>query len=153
MTALSLREEIETVINNMTNVIYLRASESEANMAVDKMYIGSKCLAIHIDRSTITTNHSTGGYIYKVVPTQILFVFKNAALDDKQTAVDVLVNNAEIIADAFYDKIIQSNIVPDMVPLPGFTAARLEAVKRFDAILSGVLFECDLPIYRTSRYC
>jgi hypothetical protein len=153
MSFITLRNEIEAVIGYISDTLYLRANEGEANMAIDKMNIDGKCLCIHIDRTTMTANRSSFGYVYKVVPTEILFVYKNTKLDDKQTEIDTMIDNAEAKADEFYDRIIQSAVINDVAALPGYSLDRLEGFKRFDAILSGVLFTCDLPINKNYYYC
>lgn len=153
MSFITLRNEIEAVVKTIADTLYLRAGESEANMAIDKMHIDNKCLVIHIDRTTMTVNRSAFGYVHKVVPTEILFVYKNKSIDDKQTEIDTMIDKAEAKADEFYDKIIQSAVINDLVELPGYSLDRLEGFKRFDAILSGVLFTSELPINKNTYYC
>ena len=153
MSIVTLRNEIEAVINTISDCTYLRANENEANKALNKIKV-SACLCIHSDRTDVTATRSqVGNYIYKEVPTEIYFVYKNTRIDDKQADVDILVSQAELKADEFYDKIIQSAIINDMAELPGYTLTRLDAFKRFDAVLSGVLFKCDLHIHRNYYYC
>lgn len=149
---LTLRDEIESIITGMAGVTYLRAKEDEANKAINKMKV-TNCLAVHIDLTTVSANRSIGNYIYKVIPTQILFVYKNTRIDDKTYNVDILIDNADMKADEFYDLLIQGAVIDSLAELPGYETHRLEAYKRFDAIVSGVLFECDVPVPRYTRYC
>jgi hypothetical protein len=150
---ITLRNEIEAVINGMDGVDYLRARPDEANIALDNMSV-TNCLAIHIDQTTVTTERAlAGSYVVKVIPTQILFVYKNTDLDEKTRDVDTLIDQAEDKADEFFDLLIRSEVISDVVPLPVYELERLEAYKRFDAILSGVLFSCDFPTDRKTYYC
>jgi hypothetical protein len=153
MSFISLRNEIQSVITSMADCTYLRANPNEANIAINKIPVDD-CLCIHIDRTTLTATKSRfGNYIYKIIPTEILFVYKNTRIDDKQTDIDTLINQAESKADEFFDKIIQSSVINDVVPIDDYKLDRLEGHKRFDAVLSGVLFTCDLPVSRNTYYC
>jgi len=153
MSFVTLRNEIESVINTIADCTYLRANPNEANMAINKIKVDD-CLCIHIDRTTLTAKKSLyGNYVYKEIPTEILFVYKNTRIDDKQTAIDVLVDSAESKADEFFDKIIQSSVINDIVPIDDYQLDRLEGYKRFDAVLSGVLFTCTFPVSKNTYYC
>ena len=154
-TIITLRNEIERLIGLMAGVTYLRGSRSEANMALDKLAVGTGCIAIHTDQSTATAIAPTAGgtYLYKDIPTQILFVYKNTKMDDKLYAVDSLVDAAEQKADEFYDHIIQSSVFSKHPALPGYDCQRLEAHKISDTILSGVLFTCLIPVDKSTYIC
>ena len=58
---ITLQQEIEAIIGLMDDCIYLRAKESEANIALNEMRV-SDCLALHIDRTT------AAGRPYRVDP-------------------------------------------------------------------------------------
>ena len=149
----SLQQEIQSIIESMDEVQYLRAKESEANIALDTLQ-ASGCIAIHFDRTPATGQVGTGNYIVKIIPTEILFVYKNSELDDKQASIDLLIDQAEDKADQFFDLLKQSAVIVD--PDDGFDdyeLNRLEADKRFDAILSGVLFTWNTPVSRKTYYC
>ena len=149
---ITLRNEIEALITAMDGVNYLRARPDEANIALDSMDL-TDCLAIHIDQTTATTLRTIGSYMVKIIPTEILFVYKNTQIDEKTYSVDDLINQAEDKADEFFDRLIQSDVISDIAPLPEYQLQRLEAYKRFDAILSGVLFTCEFPTDRKTYYC
>lgn len=148
----TLRNEIEAIIDLMDDCQYLRANSYEANIELDKTKINS-CIAIHIDQSTATASQSNQNWNVKTIPTEILFVYKNTNLDDKLYNLDSIVDKAEDKADTFHDKLIQSDIISDLEPWEDYQCQRLEAYKRFDSILTGVLFTWDAPVPRSKYYC
>ena len=148
---ITLRNEIEAIITGMPGVDYHRASMDEANKKLMKDKI-TNCIAFHTDQTTATAAGKGNHYI-KIIPTEILFLFKNTKLDDKLYNVDDLVNSAEDIADHFHDLLIQSSVINDLAEFEDYSCARLEAFKQFDAITSGVLYTWDAPVYRTNYYC
>ncbi len=135
----------------MTGVAYFRATHSEVNKILQKTKI-TDCFAFHIDQTTIVGEVS-GTYVYKVVPTQILFIYKNSKLDDKLTDIDTLVNQAEIKADEFHDLLIRNPVIDNSPEWENYELQRLEAYKRYDTIVSGVLFTWNAPIPRSKFYC
>ena len=149
---LELRAEIEAIIKGMYGIDYLRASPEEANMALDRLNTND-CIAIHIDQTTVNTDVSMGSYIVKNIPTEIFFVYKNISIDQTVAQTDELIDNAETMADEFYDKLIQSAVINDVVAIPGYDLERLEAYKKYDATFSGVMFTCDIPVNRKTYYC
>jgi hypothetical protein len=148
---LSLKAEIESIITGMAGVTYYRGNHAEVNKILQKEKIVD-CFAFHIDQTTITGEVS-GNYVYKVVPTEILFIYKNAKLDDKLTDIDTLVNQAEIKADEFHDLLIQSPVIDNSPEWENYELNRLEAFKKYDTIVSGVLFTWNAPIPRSKFYC
>jgi hypothetical protein len=154
MSFKSLNDEIEAVVNTISDCTFLRAGPFEANIALNKIDCSTNCIVIHYDRGESTgTKSLSGSYIYKVIPTNILFLYKNTEFDDKQTDIDTLIDQAESKADEFYDKMLQSSVIDDVAPLADYTLNRLTATKRFDAVLSGVDFECDFAVSRTQYFC
>lgn len=149
---ITLQNEIQAIIEGMDNIQYLRAKESEANIALNDLQV-SDCLAIHFDRTTVAAGIHNQNHIIKIIPTEILFVYKNTELDDKQTDIDILIDQAEDKADEFFDRLIQSAVINDLGEFEDYELNRLEADKRFDAILSGVLFTWDTPVSRKTYYC
>jgi len=149
---ITLQQEIEAIITSMDDCAYLRAKESEANIALNEMKV-SDCLALHIDRSTASGQHHNQNQIVKIIPTEIMFLYKNQELDDKQADIDTLIDQAEDKADEFYDKLIQSSVINDLADFEDYEINRLDAEKRFDAILSGVLFTWPAPVSRITYYC
>ena len=148
---ITLRNEIQALIDLMDNIEYLRASPGEANIHIDKHKV-NRCLAIHFDQTTaIGTNFESS--VVKIIPIEILFVYKNHSLDEKLKDVDKLVDMSEDKADEFYDRLIQSSVINDLGEPTDYTLERLEGYKRFDTILSGVLFNWDAPVSRTQYFC
>jgi len=148
----TLNAEIKAIIDAMSGVTYMRAKEDEANKLINDMKV-TDCLAIHIDLTAFASFRTVGSYNYKVIPIQILFVYKNTRIDDKTTAIDTLIDNAEDVADEFYDKLIQSSVLEQNATLDNPTYSRLEAYKRMDATVSGILFEWLCPVPRSTYYC
>lgn len=151
-TIISLRSEIESVITGMADVDYLRASNSEANLTLMKTKI-TNCLAIHTDQTTATGNINTVGYVNKIIPTEILFIYKNTKLDDKLYDTDTLVDQAEDKADEFHDLLIRSAVIDDNGDFDDYSLARLESYKLFDTVTSGILYTWNAPVSRTQYYC
>jgi len=154
MSFKSLNDEIAAVVATISDCTFLRASSYEANMQLNKIDCSTNCIVIHYDRGESIGNKSlAGNYVYKVIPTNILFLYKNTEFDDKQTTIDTLVDQAESKADEFFDKMMQSSVINDVAPIDEYTLNRLAATKRFDAVLSGVDFQCDFPVSRNNYYC
>ena len=151
-TIVTLRNEIEAIIDLMEDCQYLRANSYEANIELDKTKINC-CMAIHIDQSTATASQSNQNWNVKTIPTEILFVYKNINLDDKLYDLDSIVDKAEDKADDFHDKLIQSAIISDLETWEDYQCQRLEAYKRFDSVLTGVLFTWAAPVPRKQYYC
>ena len=150
-TIISLKAEIEAIITGMADCTYYRGNRHEVNKILQKDKI-TDCIAFHIDQTTVTGAVSPG-YVYKLVPTEILFVYKNSKLDDKLTDIDTLMGQAEQKADEFFDKLTQSVVIDDTPEFENYELNRLEAYKEFDTIVSGVLFTWNAPIPRNKRYC
>ena len=152
MSIILLRNEIKTICEGM-GLTYIRATEDQANIEIDHTDTFND-LAIHIDRTTILgTPAEYGQYIYKEIPTEILFMTKNPHMDETLFEVDELVDAMEEKADQFYDYIIRTEVFDKNVPLPGYSLERLPGYKRFDTIVSGVQFMCDIPVPRLKYYC
>ena len=151
---ITLRNEIESIIKSMDQCDYLRANPGEANIRLEEQAV-DHCIAIHIDQSTATASSmpSNSTWIVKNIPIEILFVYKNTYLDDKLYDLDSLVDKAEDKADEFYDYLMQSGVINDLGELEDYECQRLEAYKRFDSILTGVLFTWTAPVSRTKYYC
>ena len=152
MSILTLRNEIQTIIEGM-DLTYIRATEDQANIEIDRDDLFND-LAIHIDQTTVLgTPAEFGTYVYKSIPTEILFISKNLYQDEPLFEVDSIIDAMESKADEFYDYLIRSDIVDKNIPLPGYELERLNAYKRFNATLSGVLFTMDVPVPRLKYYC
>ena len=152
MSFLLLRSEIQAICEGM-GLTYIRATEDQANVEIDNIDT-FKDLAIHIDRTTILgTPSEYGNYVTKEVPTEILFLTKNPSMDEMLMEVDNLVDAMEVQADTFYDLMIRSDVFDKNVLLPGYSLERLPGYKRFDTVLSGVQFMCDIPVPRLKYYC
>lgn len=153
MSIATLRQEIETIVNALTPpTTYLRKTVAEANESIENFDINQP-LAIHTDQTTVTTQLSSGTYLSKTVQTQIWFLLKEINQDPDLTDTDILIDQAEALADQFYDKLVRSSVLDPVMPLESYTLARIEAYKVFDAVLSGVLFTCDVPIPRKDYNC
>jgi hypothetical protein len=148
---ITLRDEIEAIITNIKGVSYHRASRTEANKKLLKSKINN-CIAFHVDQTTATASGTQAHYV-KVIPTEILFLFKNKSLDESLKDVDNLVDKAEDIADNFHDLLIQSSVINDLAEFDDYECQRLEAYKEFDTITSGVLYTWNAPVYRSKYYC
>ena len=148
---ITLRDEVEAIIQGMDEVEYLRATQGEANIRLEESTIEC-CIALHIDQST-ATGSGTQTHIVKTIPTEILFVYKNSGLDEKLYDIDSLVDLAEDKADEFHDRLIQSSVVSALGEPTDYECQRLEAHKKYDSILSGVLYTWGVPVPRTKYYC
>lgn len=148
----TLRNEIEAIIDLMEDCQYLRATSYEANIELDKTKINS-CIAIHIDQSTATASQSNQNWNVKTIPTEIFFVHKQTNLDDKLYDLDSIVDKAEDKADQFHDMLIQSAIISDLETWEDYHCERREAFKLFDSIVTGVLFTWAAPVPRSKYYC
>jgi hypothetical protein len=149
-----LNDEIERIVNTIADTTFLRAHPNEANTALDKVNIGSNCMVIHHDRGEASYSKSTyGNYVFKQIETEILFLYKNTRLDDKQTDIDTLIDQAESKADEFFDKMLQSSVFNEVAPYENPTLERLTAYKRFDAVTSGVNLVWTIPINKQTYYC
>ena len=152
MSIKTLNNEIKSILESM-NLKYIRATEDQANIEIDQQDLFQD-LAVQIDQTTISaTPAEFGNYVYYEVPVEILFISKNSYQDETLAEVDDIIDNMQVQADTFYDKIIQSPLFDTNVILPGYEMERLNAYKRFNATLSGVLFTMDIPISRKTYYC
>ena len=151
MTANDLKDEIQ-VFASLYDLTYIRATELEANIQLDKIDITKRVL-VHYDQTEIKTEVSQGQIVVKVIPTLILFLNIDSQCDDDLNTIDNYTELCEIDADKFYDYISQSGLISNLVPLGPYTLDRLPAFKRMDARLSGILFSCDIPITREDYYC
>ena len=149
---ISLRNEVEAIITAMADCDYMRASQSEANKKLMNDKITS-CIAIHIDQTEVTGGVTSSGYVYKSIPLEILFVYKNTKLDDKLYNIDTLVDQAEDKADEFFDMLTRSAVINNAVDFDDYTLGRLEAYKQYDTIVSGMLFKWDAPVSRNQYFC
>lgn len=152
MTTLSLKAEIESIITGMTDCTYYRGNRDEVNKILQNNKI-TDCIAFHIDQTTITGVVNTIGYVNKIVPTEVLFVYKNDQIDDKLTNIDTLINQAELKADEFFDLLVRNPVIDDNADFENYELNRLDAYKEFDTIMSGLLFTWDAPIPRSKYYC
>jgi len=148
----TLNDEIAAIVGIMDDCTYLRMTLGEANKAMNKTKV-SDCFVVHYDQTPSSSMRSDGSYTYKIIPIEILFLYKNTRIDDKLIDVDTLVDLAENKADEFYDLLIQSPVIETMAELDDPETERLPAFKRMDALTSGILFTWDVPIPRNTYYC
>jgi hypothetical protein len=129
---------------------FYRTNSIEGNHILNRTK-WNDCVCLHVDQTEIRGEVS-GTYVYKVMPMEVLFLYKQSNKDLTQTQVDVLQDQAEFYADIFYDNMIQSDVFNDLIALPGYTLSRLEAFKIFDVIATGVLFKMEFPIVKNCSY-
>ena len=67
---ITLRNEIESIINNMTDCYYIRTKPDELNKKLNKIKVGTQCICAHIDQTTITKEMSNYQYAYYSIPTR-----------------------------------------------------------------------------------
>jgi len=130
----------------------LRAKATEANIALNELKVVD-CIAIHLLGEGSAANYHNANSYTKIIPINILFVYKNTELDDKQISIDTLIDSAEDTADMFHDRLIQSSVIIDLGEFEDYNCNPLESYKRFDAVLSGVLYTWNAPVSRINFYC
>ena len=153
MAIVLLKNTIKDIIENSLSIPYYRLTKPDANlkMAVTE---ADGPFAVHLDQTTVSTNQSqNGGFRLKEIPTEILFISKEVTTDDDLDTNDALVDTAEQLADRFFDLMIQSGVVSDLVDTPSYDLERAEAYKELDLIATGVKFICTFSVDQNIYYC
>ena len=151
MTVNELKTQIKAFATDQ-DLTYIRGTEIEANFKIDDID-STKRVMVHFDQTEIGAVISAGSLVVLTVPTQILFLDIDPEADSDLDTIDNNVENCEKDALLFYDYILQNTSVSDLVDIPAPSFERLPAFKKYNAALSGVLFNCTIPILSTEHLC
>ena len=137
---LTVSSIIEAAVDQIANLIYLRATDAEANVAIDDIDLAADNVAIYNNRpSTTGTAGELSGLVQVEWPVEI-HVLGLAELDDDDEDADVIADPLYSIAEELFDRITntsgqnQSELTfPD-----GYSIDLGTPVKLYDKILTGV---------------
>ena len=151
MTVNELKTQIQLFATDQ-DLTYIRGTELEANIKLDDIDT-TKRVMVHFDQTEVSTLITMGSLVFLNVPTQILFLSIDPHNDADLDTIDDNVELCEKDALKFYDYILQNDSIPNVIDITAPSFERLPAFKRFDAMLSGVLLNCVIPIMSTEHIC
>jgi len=134
---------IEAAVAEIPNLLYLRATASEANVQVDDIDLSANSIAIYNNRpDTSTAMGELSGLAETTWPVEIQ-VLALADFDDNTDDYDTLVDPLYKIAEELFDRITGSQgselVFPD-----SYSINMGEQVKLYDKTLSGVMLSFDV---------
>ena len=131
---------IEDAVDQITNLIFLRATDAEANVAIDDIDLSSDNVAIYNNRpETSASMGDQSGLAQVEWPIQI-HVIGLAELDDNDQDADIIADPLYTIAEELFDRITNtSGQDQSVLTFPGdYTIDLGTPVKLYDKILTGV---------------
>ena len=138
---------IENIVNTIPNGVYLRATDQEANIAIDDIDLDGKILVLYNNLPTITGNKQQSGFDLQNWPVEIK-ILKLADMDDNDVDGDLLRDDCLKIAEYIVDKFPQD-------PAQSFDDYEIEFAenyKIYDKIMTGCMLNFDYPQSR-QIYC
>lgn len=149
-----LNQSIKAVIESLTpTTIYLRAATlSEANKKTIKTKIGTSPVAIVAGLST-TDYAITNTVTNKLTTIEIYFLYLNSSQDDDGEQIDVMVDNAQGLAEQFVQLMIANTEGNPVVSLEDYKFDAEPAYQFGNEILTGGLLTLDWPEVVETYYC
>lgn len=147
-------ETISTIlkgtIQKLPNASYLRATDDDANVEIEKIDIKGKTIFIYRNLPTVTNSIQAGGLVQSNYPTEI-DVLQLADLDDNTKNGDDIRASCKAMADRLMDRL---KIRTDSVtPIPSYQIVFSESVQVKDALLTGCILRFNWIFDRTSYDC
>ena len=147
-------ENISTIlretIQKLPNASYLRATDDDANIEIEKIDIKGKTIFIYRNLPTVTNPIQAGGLVQANYPTEI-DVLQLADLDDNTKNGDDIRASCKDMADRLMDHL---KIRTDSVtPIPSYQIVFSESVQVKDSLLTGCVLRFNWIFDRTSYNC
>ena len=147
-------ENISTIlketIRKLPNASYLRATDDDANVEIEKIDIKGKTIFIYRNLPTVTNPIQAGGLVQSNYPTEI-DVLQLADLDDNTKDGDDIRASCKTMADRLMDHL---KIRTDSVtPIPSYQIVFTESVQVKDSLLTGCVLRFNWIFDRTSYDC
>lgn len=135
---------IETAVGNMPNLLFLRATDEEANIVLDDIDLSANNVAIYNNRpDTVGTAGDLSGNVEVEWPIEIQ-VIGLADFDDNDADADTIADPLYTIAEELFDRISQA-VGQSGVTFPtGYEIGLGESVKLYDKTLTGVMLSFSL---------
>ena len=137
-TPLAISTLIESAVNNIDDLVFMRATDAEANVMLDDIDLASSSVAIYNNRpETIGTVQDTSGVMETEWPIEIVVVGL-ADFDDNDQDSDIISDPLYTIAQELYDRITSDTNQSKLTPAGAQAIDLGEPVKLYDKTLTGV---------------
>ncbi len=150
MTPLQVSQLIEAAVGQIANLIFLRATDAEANVEVDDIDLSVDNVAIYNNRPDITAATSDeSGQVEVEHPIEILVVGL-AEFDDNDVDADVISDPLYSIAEELFDRVSggQGSVLTFS---DGYAIDLGSAVKLYDKVLTGVTLSFSIYYSRAIK--
>jgi hypothetical protein len=130
--------------------LFLRATDLDANIELEKIDIGIRTLFIYNNLPNVNNPIQEGGLVQRIVPVAIGIV-RLADFDDNTRDGDVLREDCQIMADRLMDQLKIRN--DSITPIPDYQTNFTDAEKIHDVILTGLILRFNWTFDREDYYC
>jgi len=141
---------IEDAVATVTDSVYLRATDMDANTSVAEIALEGKVFCVF---NNLPTMKATGenGFTYEV-PVEIS-VLRLADFDDNTIDGDAIRDSVVPSAEKIFDKIARDSRISNLMVSEGYELSFEDQVEIYDSILTGVKLEFTMYLDRTAFYC
>ena len=146
----NISEILKTAVQKLPNALFLRATDLDANIELEKIDIGIRTLFIYNNLPNVNNPIQEGGLVQRIVPTSI-GVVRLADFDDNTRDGDVLREDCQIMADRLMDQL--KNRTDSITPIPDYQTNFTDAEKIHDVILTGLILRFEWTFDREDYYC
>lgn len=143
---------LKPIAEAIPDVVYMRASDLEANVDVDQIDLEGKTLVIYYNRPTVDNKTGASGkHVVRQWPVEI-HILQLAEVDDGEEDSDTIRAACIAIADKIFD-MMQIAAESSSESITDYALIFGEEQTIFDKLLTGVTLNFTYPIDRTTYYC
>lgn len=146
----NISEILKTTVQKLPNALFLRATDLDANIELEKIDIGIRTLFIYNNLPNVNNPIQEGGLVQEIVPISIGIV-RLADFDDNTRDGDELREDCKIMAHRLMDQL--KNRTDSVTPIPDYQTNFTDAEKIHDVILTGLILRFNWTFDREEYYC
>lgn len=147
MTLQQLSTGLETIAEAIAGVVFLRATDADANMSLDDFDMTGKTVVIFNNLPTVPNTQGTSTLSEQDWPIDIR-VLQLANLDDTTVDGDKIRDECAEVAYKIFDRLGTQFTID--TPIDSHTVDFLDQVSLYDKILTGCKLTFNMKMYRTS---
>ncbi len=141
---------IETAAGLVPDSIYLRATDTQANIEVDELDLVDKVAILYNNLPTVKHAASAGGVVRRW-PVEVK-ILKLAQVDDDDTNGDTIRGELLPYADLIFDAILKDSRV-SLADVPtSYDIDFLDVVRIYDNVMTGLTIKFNISIQR-ANFC
>ena len=149
MTLTQLSTLLQTITGGITDAVYLRATDNDANVSIDNIDLNGKTIVLFNNLPEVTYNVTRSGYMLQQFPVEIR-VLRLAAIDDTTVDSDAIRDACSAVCDNIFDKITKHQTMPDAFE---YSVTFLGEVNIYDKVMTGARLSFVFHSDRTKFNC